>query len=190
MNNMRTFAVLTTLLVAFVLAPVVVEAHGGEGMTLSATTTEGSIIDIDYTGLIVEAGVSGSFIFNLFTDDTRTVGAPFKDLWVRVIQEDGTDWGRTIFAGPIARPEFGGQGFLYIFPEGGDYRLSIRYNREDELEAGRDAITAEFPLTVYRSSQEEKFEASQDFFVGIGVGALGLLILLLPIITRRKLPAA
>jgi len=174
---------ITLALVA--LSPSSAEAHGEEVLTFTATTTDGSIVDIDYTGLMIEAGVSGSFIFNLFSDETRTTEAPFKDLWVRIIEDDGTEWGRTIFAGPVSKPEFGGQGFLYIFPKGGEYRLSIRYNRDSVVGSNEESISAEIPLTVYRSTAEEEFSFNTEFLVGLSAGILGTLTLGIPFLRRR-----
>ena len=79
MKKTRVILTIAITLALAALSPSSVKAHGEEVLTFTATTTDGSIVDIDYTGLMIEAGVSGSFVFNLFSDETRTIEAPFKD---------------------------------------------------------------------------------------------------------------
>ncbi len=171
----------------YVFTPVGAEAHGEDVLTFTATTTNGYIIDIDYAGLIIEAGVSGTFEFNLFLDEARTQEVEFKDLWVRIVEQDGSKMGRTIFAGPVANPEFGPQAFLYVFSQGGSYTLYVRYNQESEGSVyDQKDISAEIPLNVYRSAEEEKFSFTTDVFVGIAIGGLGALVVTLPMLMRRR----
>lgn len=166
-------------------------AHGEAGLTLSATsTTEGGaphIIDVDYADVVIEAGRIGRFGFNLFADPERTKPVNFTDMWIRIRQDDGSRVGTLLFAGPVAKQEFGGDGFSFRFPEGGKYTLSIRYNDASKDTFGETVAEAEFPLDVLRSQDENKFSfTSNEYLVGIGTGAFLVIIGLLPILMRRK----
>src|SRR3989344_8162880 len=105
-----------------------VHAHGGPGLNFTSTTTEGYIVDVDYSDLSIEAGRIGRFDFRIFVDRTWQKPVIFTDMWIRITQNDGGEVGKTLFAGSIAKQEFGGNGFSYVFPEGGTYTLSASNN--------------------------------------------------------------
>ncbi len=150
---------LVFLLATFVLTIVglvpeaQVSAHG-EGMTFSATsTTENGapyIVDVDYADTAIVADTLGRFDFNLFTDAERTKPVPYTDLWVRIEQKNGDSRGRTLYAGSVAKVQFGGTGFGIILPEGGQYTMSVRYNDASKDKWGETVAEAEFPLEVLR----------------------------------------
>ncbi|KND47150.1 MAG: hypothetical protein AB199_01820 [Parcubacteria bacterium C7867-004] len=186
--RLERFLVPVVLLLAVCLLPQGVQAHGEGVLPFTATTTEGYIIDVDYGGLKIESDVSGTFTFNLFKDAARTEEAVFKDLWVRIVEEDGSEHGRTIFAGPIARPVFGQLSFLYVFQHAGKYSLVVRYNQEETGSIyDQKKIEATFPLEVYPRAATGWFSVSSEFLMGGAAGALSVLLLgLLMHVIRRK----
>lgn len=163
-------------------------AHGGEGLTLSATSTgEGmasNIVDVDYSDAAIQAGVIGRFDFKLYSDSERTKPVNFTNMWIRIREDDGSRVGKLLFAGAVAKQEFGGNGFSFRFPNGGKYTLSVRYNDESKGRLGETVAEAEFSLDVLRSEDEDTFSfSSMEFWVGlIGgfcVAALGILLVIM-----------
>lgn len=190
--KLLTYTSVFVLIVAFVTAssPKETLAHGEAGLTLSATsTTEGGaphIIDVDYSDLIIEAEQIGRFDFNLFADPERTKPVNFTDMWVRITREDGSRVGKTVFAGGVAKQTFGGNGFSFVFPKGGKYTLSIRYNDASKDTFGETVAEAEFPLEVLRSEEEDKFKFSMEFWAGLIGGLLVALLGMFPLLQGRK----
>lgn len=165
--------------------PAKVQAHGEVGITFNSTTTEGYIVDVDYADAYIEADRIGRFSFDLFTDGSRQKQVSFTDMWVRIEQRDG-EKSRTIFAGPVAKQEFGGNGFSFTFPEGGIYTLSVRFNDASKEIFGATAGEGEFELNVLRNPDDDKFRFSVEFLVGL-VGGLCLAFLgLLPLLLKGK----
>ncbi|GEM_PF-5704648 len=162
-------------------------AHGGASLTLTSTTTEGYIVDVDVTDGILQADSFTRMNFGLFTDGERKQQVNFTDMWIRIIQTDGGTMKKTLFAGPVAKSEFGGDGFSFVFPKGGMYTLSIRYNDATKERFGTTVAEAQFSLDVLRSTVEDKFNfTSNEYLVGIGTGAFLAIIGLLPLLIRRK----
>lgn len=181
---------LTLLIVATVSSPEQTMAHGEEGLTFSATsTTEGGapyIVDVDYSDLVIEAERIGRFDFNLFLDQERTKPVEFTDMWVRITRNDG-ERGRTVFAGGVAKQQFGGNGFSYVFAEGGQYTLSVRYNDANIDKFGETVAEAEFSLDVLRSDDEDTFKFdSMEFWVGLIGGLFTALLGVLPLLLGRR----
>ena len=146
-------------------------------MTFSATSTteDGKlhIVDVDYSDLAIEAQRIGRFDFNLFSDGARTKPIAFTDMWVRITQDNGGKNGKTIFAGSVAKQEFGGNGFSLVFPRGGKYKLDVRYNDANLDDYGATVAEAEFELDVFPSEEELAFKyLSKEFGTGLGGGLL------------------
>ncbi len=169
-----------------------VYAHGEAGLTFSATSTteDGSPyqVDVDYADAAIVADSFGRFDFNLFVDATRQKPVPYTDLWVRIEQKGGDKRGKTLYAGSVAKAQFGGTGFGFVFPEGGKYTLSVRYNDTSKDEWGDTVAEAEFELDVFRSSDENEFNFGMEFWVGIFTGLFGAIVMLLPLLMRQKKP--
>ena len=172
--------------IVFFASPEGALAHGEAGITFTSTTTEGRIVDVDYRDAYIEADAIGRFDFGLFADDTRQKQVDFTDMWVRIVRKDGIRVGRTLFAGAVAKQDFGGNGFSFVFPEGGTYTLSVRYNDANEGAFGDSVGEAEFELNVLRSPDEDKFNFGMEFWVGLMAGIFGLAILGLPFLMKRK----
>ncbi len=188
----QTSALLLSVFVLTVvgLVPVAQVSAHGEGMTFSATsTTEGGtpyIVDVDYADTAIVADTFGRFDFNLFSDAERTKPVPYTDLWVRIEQKNGESRGRTLYAGSVAKVQFGGTGFGMILPEGGQYTMSVRYNDASKDKWGETVAEAEFPLTVLRSPDEDTFNFGMEFWVGLVAGLFVAMIGLLPFILKTK----
>lgn len=161
-------------------------AHGGPGMNFTSTTTAGYIVDVDYSDTPIEAGRIGRFDFRLFTDKTWEKAVDFTDIWVRIVEEDGSKAGRTLFAGSISKQEFGGNGFSYVFPKKGTYTLSLRYNDARKGDFGETIGEAEFELSVLRSPNENTFTFGIEFWIGLLTGLFGAVITILPLFVRGK----
>lgn len=191
MKYLQTLILAVALFVSLSALPEQAEAHGEAGLTFSATSTNESgqvtFVDMDYTELaIVARDSAGRFTFDLFGDETRTQPVDYTDLWVRIVEDTGTGGGRTVFAGPIYRTQYGGVGFLFTFPESGKYTMHLRYNDADASSSGETLAEAEFPLDVLRSEDENKFNFGIEFWVGLVGGLFAAVIGLLPFFLRRK----
>lgn len=185
---LSVFALAFAVIIA--VTPVSVSAHGEAGLTLSATSTTKDkppyIVDVDYSDAVIEAQRMGRLDFNLFADAERTKPVEFTDMWVRIVKEDGAR-GQTLYAGSVAKQTFGGNGFGFVFPEGGTYSLSVRYNDANKDTFGETVAEANFTLDVLRSEEENAFNfASAEFFVGIVSGLSASLLGLLPLLMRKK----
>lgn len=170
--KVHLLALLLMLGFASVIPVGMAHAHGGPGMNFTSTTTQGYIVDVDYSDLAIEAGRIGRFDFRLFTNRTWEKAVDFTDIWVRIVHKDGSRVGKTLFAGPISKQEFGGNGFSYVFPEKGTYTLSLRYNDARKGDFGETVGEAEFELNVLRNSDEPVFAFSMEFWIGLLAGLL------------------
>ena len=189
---MKNALFVTTLFIGFVSAlPYAVHAHGEAGLTFSATSTleDGRPyqVDIDYAEAAIVADNLGRFDFNLFQDATREKTVEYSDLWVRITEQDSEGKrGRTLYAGSVAKAQFGGTGFSFVFPKGGQYILNVRYNDASKDEFGDTVAEAEFELDVLRSYDENKFNFGMEFWVGLFSGLFGAIVLTLPLLMRSK----
>ena len=177
MKKIVTFFCILIVSIA-VLPTDEVLGHGEAGMTLTGSA-EGYTGDVDYDATIVEAGVPGRFVFNLFkgnTIDVMGTGVEFNNVWVRVIQQNESKNGKAIFAGPILKPLFGGTGMTLALPEAGEYTIHVRYNEDDEK-----IVEISYPLTVYAVAEKDPFEFNLEFFVGLGGGFVSFTLLVLPV---------
>jgi len=193
MKNARYSLLVAVLFIGTMSAlPHAVHAHGEAGLTFSATSTleDGSPyqVDVDYAEAAIVADSFGRFDFNLFADATRQKSVEYTDLWVRISEQDADGKrGRTLYAGSVAKAQFGGTGFSFVFPKGGGYVMSVRYNDASKDTLGETVAEAEFSLDVLRSRDEEQFKfTSNEYLVGIGTGAFLVIIGMLPLLMRRK----
>jgi hypothetical protein len=169
---MRSF-IIAFFIIPILLTGTLAYAHGEGSLTFSEKMAEGHLIDVDYESSEILSGVSGTFVFVLWTDDTRKEKLPYADLWVRIISDDGSAEGNTMFAGPIAKPEFGDARVLYVFPEAGEYRLAVRYNRAVDSEKELSEISAEFPFSVSPGKDgNSPLQGKAGFFIGLAAGAI------------------
>lgn len=188
--NIPTSLFVLTLTLVIASMPTQANAHGGATLTFSATsTTEGKppyMVDIDFAEAAIVADSFGRFDFNLFTDASRQKPVKYTDLWVRIEQKEGDRRGKTLYAGSVAKASFGGTGFGFLFPKGGKYTLSVRYNDANKDELGDTVAEAEFSLDVLRGYDEDTFKfGSMEFWVGLIAGAFILMILAVPLLMKR-----
>lgn len=119
---MRSALLLAAL---FLATPLLAGAHAF-GVSHEATTPEGVHVDIGYSAAAPMVGESVIFDFNLPADEADE---EYTDIWVRIEKE-----GSVKLATAIYNAEFGGPRMSYVFPEAGDYLVSVRY------ENGGDAV--------------------------------------------------
>lgn len=185
--QLHTAILILALGVGFFLAnPESTLAHGEAGLIFTSTTTEGYIVDIDYADAYIEADRIGRFDFGLFEDGSRQEQVKFTDMWIRIVKKDGSRAGKTLFAGPVAKQEFGGNGFSFVFPKGGTYELNVRYNDASKGDFGDTVGEAKFDLNVLRNPNEDKFNFGKEFWVGLIGGLFIAVVGLLPILMRQK----
>lgn len=190
-SNLKLLPIVLISVFFIELSPDHAWAHGEAGLTFSATSTTEDRpayqVDVDYAESAIVADSFGRFDFNLFTDVNRQKPVTYTDLWVRIEQKDGDKRGKTLFAGSVAKAQFGGTGFSFVFPKGGKYTMSVRYNDASKDSWGTTVAEAEFPLDVLRSDEEGKFKfGSMEFWVGLVSGLFVTLLGLLPILLRSK----
>jgi hypothetical protein len=171
------------------VVPGAASAHGS-GITFTATTTaatgEVRLIDVDYSDFTVYAGTFGRFDFKLFSDPERTEAVPFTDLWVRIEEERDGGRSKVFFAGPIAKADFGGTGFSIVFPEAGEYLLSVRYNDAQGGAIGSTLAEAEFPLTVVADPNAPAFYLLPALWAGFAAGLLLSLVGVAGVVARSR----
>ncbi|TSC86575.1 MAG: hypothetical protein G01um10148_561 [Parcubacteria group bacterium Gr01-1014_8] len=184
----RMFFLAPLFALTLLLLPSAVLAHGGESLTFTSTTTEGYVVDVDIEDGYLEADSFTRIDFGLFKDAARSKSADFTDMWVRIVKKDGSKAGQTLFAGAIAKQQIGGNGFSFVFPEGGVYALSVRYNDASKEKYGDIVGEAEFEFEVLRSPDENAFNVGMEFWVGLMIGAFALATLCVPLFLRRKVP--
>ena len=176
------------LVISLLLLPISsVFAHGGASLTFS-DVVDGYYLDVDYEAEAVQAGSTGArFTLGIFSDKEKTKPVDYTDLWVRIVQENDSKNGKTIFAGPVYNPKFGGAGFLYMFPEGGKYTMYVRYNNSAKGSFSEATLTeAEFQLDVLRSAEENKFSFGFEFWIGVLIGVLACAVLGLPLLLQNR----
>lgn len=84
------------------------------------------LIDIGYENDPFVANETSSFSF-LLSDNKTGDPIEFSDVWVRI--ERGT---QTVFATGIYSSDLASPTLLYTFPTEGEYKLNVRYEKEDE----------------------------------------------------------
>ncbi len=161
------------ILVCAVFVPKV-SAHG-DGMTISETVN-GMVVDIDVDSSAIESGYPNHFSLNLFRNDERTQKIPFDKAWVRFIQVDDSKNGLTIFSGYLTKGLFGNTGLSVTLPRSGEYKLLVRYYDEKD----DDIVEATIPFTVVRGFDEQAFQISIEFWVGIAIGMVLIMVGFVP----------
>ncbi len=185
----KIFSTVTLSLTIYIalFLPILALAHGEAGLTFT-DAVDGYQLDVDYEAESIQAkNIGARFTFNIFSDEAKTQPVEYSDLWVRIVQNNGTENGKTIFAGPVYNARFGGAGFLYMFPEGGKYTMYVRYNRENK-EAVLDSSIVEgvFDMNVLRSTDEKRFSFGLEFWLGLMIGVFGVIILTMPLLMNRR----
>ena len=134
------------ILLAVVSVPLLAVAHGS-GASVE-TVVDGYLVDVGYSPDTLVANTQVRFDFLLY-EEASGAEVEFTDLWFRIKNEE-----RLLFAGPIARADYGITGLSYSFPEPGPYTFFVRYNQE------RDSLVeAEFALEVVAAKQPFLFKA-------------------------------
>lgn len=164
--SIKTFAAAIIFLFLAVVPSVVLGHSTGASVE---RYIDSYLLDVGYSPETPRADEQTRFDFFLYDAETD-VEVPFTDIWVRI--EDG---GRLLFAGGIAKSEFGATGMTFAFPEKGTYTIFVRF------ENGSDAIVeTEFALDIAEESQTASappvvpLAAGLGFAVGVALGAAAL----------------
>ena len=128
-------------------------------------TVNGYVIDVGFDAVDLVAGEPVRFDAVLWSQD-RSEMPDFTDVWVRLVPvESGI-----VFAGNIHRPVFGSTGMTYVFPKGGDYELTVRFQTD-----GEQIAEASFPLSVgddASNTSGSRQDALMGIFIGIFIGSI------------------
>jgi len=158
MKNFHKFFALG--IIALGLTAVGVSAHSA-GASIEKTI-DNYLVDIGYSPEEPITGEPVRFDFAL-SDKPTEEEIDFTNIWVRI--EEGN---KSLFAGSIDKARFGLTGFLYAFPESGEYQIFSRFENNE----GPIAETS-FPFSIEAGPDEEK---NGDFMPIILSGfALGIL---------------
>lgn len=169
-SSMRSIAggILVSLALVFASAPLFASGHE-LGESFEQEVGE-HLIDIGYTPENFSAGSSALFEFELWRNNPDAEydeldPVAYDDVWVRIVS-DGT----TMFASGVHNAEFGGSRMTYVFPEAGEYELSVRYER------GLDTVAeATFPFTVAPKEGSGAFRIpAMAALVGVLIGTAGV----------------
>lgn len=152
--TLSKFLLLIFLFSGFVLLGVAA-AHG-TGASLEKMVGEYKV-DIGYDPPVLEAKDPIYFDFTLLSETGER--AEFSDIWVRVMKGK-----QTAFATGIHKPSFGNSTMIYMFPEGGEYELKVRFQNEGEALA-----EASFPLAVEKAATGAGFPG----FIWLAAGLFG-----------------
>lgn len=163
--RMNTFFALSAFMLSAYMMPHVASAHG-TGLTITSTTSN-YFIDVDYSAFIIYALETGRFDFRLFKDPERTEPVDFTQVWVRLIQDNETVEGETVFSGWISRAIFGSTGMSIQLPAAGTYRMTLRYNDGDNL-----IIEETLPFTVDPDPTRTVVTLDRNFWIGLAGGAV------------------
>lgn len=117
----------------------------GFGFSLSAHGTGASFekvignykIDIGYDPVIFTSGGVHRFDFDIFDSKTNN-NVDFSDVWVNI-----SEGSKTVFASGIHRSDLGIAGMTFVFPNKGDYTLSVRFEKGDN-----NIVESTFPVKV------------------------------------------
>lgn len=159
----KTFIIFISLFI-IILNSSFVSAHGfGSSIEIEA---DGVLIDIGYDPEEVFAGETVIYDFSI-VDPVSKAPLEFTDIWVRI-----SEGRKTHLATGIAKSNLGKTTLAYIYPEGGDYEMSVRFSRSDKAD-----IETSIPLPVLNNEEsspkggivEILFGASIGLFLGFGV---------------------
>lgn len=156
------------LSIIILLASFSIAQANGFGIKLDQPVGD-YIVNIDADTYVLTALESVRFDVMLWNRD-RTERIDFDNVWVNITPKGS--FGPT-FAGLLGRPVFGGFGMTYVFPNPGEYNLSVRLGKIGEKGVETVAETS-FELSV-EDSEGGVFGQSRlrDFITS---GILGLMI--------------
>ncbi len=153
---MRKFIIIA---VSLLFATNLVLAHG-TGQSFEKPVGD-YLVDIGIDAVTSYAGEQIRLDFNLWNKE-KTESIDFSDVWVRIAPKDGFG---IVFAGYLDRPEFGLTGMTFTFPKGGDYQLTVRFNKDGE----KIAEDVSFDTTV---DDDPNAAGNGNLFAGLIIGVV------------------
>jgi len=167
MNILKlNYQAILLLILLSLLVPFVALGHG-LGVSYEETVGEYSI-DIGYEPEAITSESRVRFDFGIF-DKTTGEEVEYSDLWLRI-----NEGNQTVFASGIHSPEFGTAGALYVFPGGGSYEVSVRFQN-----GGDQLAEVSFPVEVADASESSSSTSTLIVagLIGVVLGGLSAFIL-------------
>lgn len=162
MNKYKNFSLVFAFLIVFALF-VTSHAHGhGLGSSIEKSI-EGKLIDIGYDPEDVQAGKTVIYDFALL-DGATNEPVEYTDIWVRIYEGR-----KTYLATGIARANLGKTTLSYVYPEEGEYVMSVRFKNEDEK-----LVEADFDLPVAES--EDASSSNSNYLIPVLGLVVGLIL--------------
>jgi len=152
---------LSIIITILFVGATIVRAHGS-GASFEKQV-ENMLVDIGYS--VEEFSTDSSVVFDFGLKDANEAAVEFTDVWVRIVKDTST-----VFATGVHNARLGGAIMTYVFPESGDYELSVRYQND-----GENISETTFPIVV----KEKKDEEESNHFGILMLAALGLICALI-----------
>jgi hypothetical protein len=157
------------ILTALVI-PIFALAHG-TGQTFQKEAGD-LLIDVDIDELTTVANSPVRFSFRVYKNNLAEPQPEYTHAWVRISRPGNFG---SVYSGLIGNPEFGSMGMNFTFPKGGEYELSIRFEKDGE-EVTEDVS---FPLTVEPAEGESRSVSSEAIIAFISGGLMGAVLVFL-----------
>lgn len=137
-------------------------------------TVDGYLIDVGYSPEEPLSGDQTRFDFLLYDAETGEE-VPFTDIWFRI--ENGK---QLLFAGGLAKAEFGTTGMTFSFPSAGSYTGFVRFSNEEGA-----VVETSFTLQV---QQGDASNGGAFSLVALGIGILaGVTLALVGVALVRRM---
>jgi hypothetical protein len=114
-------------------AMVLPYAYGhGLGQILSKSVGD-YYLTLEYEALTIQAGTPVRLTLDIFPKNAFATSVPeYTDVWVRITETNTNDAvDPIVFAGAISKKSFIPTGMSYVFPRGGNYEVSVRFENGD-----------------------------------------------------------
>ncbi|MCX6819745.1 MAG: hypothetical protein NT019_00425 [Candidatus Adlerbacteria bacterium] len=126
------------------------------------------LLDVGYSPDPVVAGDSTYFDFKIYQNGPTPGDAPYRNVWVRIYQDNGT-----LFAAGIAHMDAGPTGLVYTFAAPGVYSVSVRYETADDT---LGEATFQIPVAAGDTTKYVWFWYVVSGVAGFCMGASGLYV--------------
>ena len=152
-------------LLVFSLVFAAIASGHGRGASLEEKVGE-YLVDIGYEPETLQSEESAVFDFSLLSAENGEE-VDFTDIWVKVSKGN-----RAYFASGLAKARIGKTAMTYVFSEGSEYTLFVRFQNE-----GEKIVETSFPLSVVEKSDpiessvpQKREPGTPDFLIGGLVG--------------------
>ena len=168
---------------ASLLVPAALALAHPTGQSLNQNVGD-YVVDIGYDSITPSpvAGEATAFDFRFFHNPGSQL-ADYTDVGVSILASDGS----TAFYGDLRHVADSPTGMVYIFPTGGNYKLTAYYKKD-----GAALAQASFPLVVSQADYQQPPQSPKRYWTNfmsgaiVGVIGLGLIITLADYFKGRK----